>query len=126
MENQEKIDKLLCVLNSNLDKVEVDGTVIKFLATKNAVNNRINLYQSTKNIPAVKETRYFFGFIPVQMTISKSYEEPCAVIWSHVGGYSFSQIIDLEIFTEMHQRAVEIRDKTFIKNLNTYCDEKTK
>jgi hypothetical protein len=123
MEKQEKINKLLCVLNSNLDKVEVDGTAIKFLVNTNGVNNRINLYKSTKNIPAVKETRYFFGFIPIQMTIKKSYEEPCAVVWSHFDGYSFSDSIDLEVFSEMHQRAVEIRDKTFIKKLNTYCDE---
>lgn len=126
MDKQEKIDKLLCVLNSNLDKVEVDGTAIKFLVNTNGVNNRINLYTYTRTIPAVKETRYFFGIIPFEMLVQKEYQTPTAVIYSHVDGYTFSEFVDLEVFTEMHQRAVEIRDKTFIKKLNTFCDEETK
>lgn len=126
MEKKEKIDKLLCVLNSNLDKVEVDEITIRFLINTNGINNRIKLYPYTRTIPAVKETRYFFGIIPFIVTVKKEYQTPTAVIYSHVDGYTFSEFVDLEVFTEMHQRAVEIRDKTFIKKLNTFCDEETK
>ena len=30
MNRQDKIDKLICVLDTNIDKLEVDGTSLKF------------------------------------------------------------------------------------------------
>lgn len=126
MERQEKIDKLICVLNANLDKVTVDGTAIHFNVFQNGFNNRIEFFKSTRSVPAVTETRYYFGLIPIKRTLKKEQQVPTSQIYSHIDGYVFNEYVDLEIFNELHKRAIEARDETFINKLNIFIDGEKK
>lgn len=125
MERQEKIDKLICVLNTNIDKLEVDGTSLRFKFNDGS-KDKIEFYQSSNHISEVTEPRYVFGFKFGTKVIKESYREPIGRIFSIINGSSFVDNVGIAVFKDLHNRAIENRDNKFIKKLNTFCDEEKK
>ncbi len=124
MERQDKIDKLICVLNTNIDKLQIDGTSVKFkFKLRKDSNDRIEFYKASKHIPEVTEPKYIFGFRFGNKVIKKEYYKPVGRLHSFVDETSFGDEIDIEVFTELYNRAVERRDQRFIEQLNTLCNE---
>jgi hypothetical protein len=127
MKRQDKIDKLICVLNTNIDKLEVDGTSLKFKFNLNYGNkDRIEIYSSYKTIPEITESKFILGFRFGNKVIKKESQEPAGRIYSFIDGSSFGDYVDIEVFNGLYNRAVERRDKRFIELLNTLCNEEKK
>lgn len=127
MNRQDKIDKVICVLDTNIDKLEVDGTSLKFkFKLNNGSKDRIELYKSSKPIPEVTEPKFILGFRFGNKVIKKESQEPAGRIYSFIDGSSFGDYVDIEVFTDLYNRAVERRDQRFIEQLNTLCNEEKK
>ena len=127
MDRQEKIDKLICVLETNIDKLVVDGTSLKFkFKLNNDSKDRIDFYKSSKTIPEVLEPNYIFGIRFGDKVVKREYQEPAGRIYSFIDGSTFGEYVDIEVFTDLYDRAVEVRDKKFIEQLNTLCNEEKK
>lgn len=127
MDRQEKIDKLICVLETNIDKLVVDGTSLKFkFKLNNDSKDRIEFYKTSKLIPEVTEPNFIFGIRFGNKVVKKEYYEPAGKIYSFIDGSSFGDYVDIDVFTDLYDRAVEVRDKKFIEQLNTLCNEEKK
>jgi len=124
---KEKVEKIICVLNTHIDELTISGDMITYKNyEKDVIDDIIMFYPTTKMFGRIYKPRTVFGIQVGSKIETEARVEKYAHLYARIDGYSFDADVEWSMLSELHEKMSKIKEDKFIEDLNKLCDGEQK
>lgn len=120
MENEEKNEKLICVLNKNIDKVRFDGEDFRFIKDNVEIKFILAFERVTEKTIVVKN---YLGY-KHKKVVEKTKTIQVGRLISFVNGFRYDSNVNIDKLNEFKKNYNDFHNNFFEKKINKLCDGK--